>query len=284
VVNDLTLDGTATSGFISGFFLVADLAPGVFPAGTSNGAEIFYAMVPDPNAEYGNTFSKALVESVVPGTLAHEFEHMISTGYRYVILGAGTNPQYIQQTWLEEGMAHIAEDLNSMDLQNVLRGSLYLGEPYMHSLLGNAELRPYNVDTLEQRGGIFLFLRYLGDQLGNQIFRTMVRGPEVGIATVEKVTKTEFYASVADYLAALYLSDRGITADPKYEYTSFDMQTDFSPLLVASHSASAGAFGGEVRSATGSFYRIAGGEPPAVRVRISSSSSAKIRAVVVRIQ
>jgi hypothetical protein len=284
VVDDLTLDGTATGGFISGFFLVSDLAPDVFPAGTSNGAEIFYAMVPDPNGEYGNAFSKSLVESVVPGTLAHEFEHMISTGYRYVILGGGTNPQYIQQTWLEEGMAHMAEDLNNMDGQNVLRGSLYLEEPYLHSLLGNAELRPYSVDTLEQRGGIFLFLRYLGDQLGNQIFRTMVRGPEVGIATVEKVTGTEFYASVADYLAALYLSDRGITADPRYEYTSFDMQTDFDPVLVAPHAVADGAFSGEVRSATGSFYRITGGEPPAVRVRLSSTSSAKIRAVVVRIQ
>jgi hypothetical protein len=209
---------------------------------------------------------------------------MISTGYRYVILGGGTNPQYIQQTWLEEGMAHMAEDLNSMDGQNVLRGSLFLEEPYLHSLLGNAELRPYNVDTLEQRGGIFLFLRYLGDQLGNQIFRTMVRSPEVGIATVEKVAGKEFYASVADYLAALYLSDRGISTNPKYEYTSFDIQNDFGGLLVADHAASNGAFSGEVRSATGSFYRITGGEPPAVRVRISSSSSAKIRAVVVRIQ
>ena len=284
VVNDLTGDGSAVYGFISGFFLVSDLAPGVFPAGTSNGAEIFYAMVPDPNAEYGNAFAKALVEGVVPGTLAHEFEHMISTGYRYVILGAGTNPQYIQETWLEEGMAHMAEDLNNMDGQNILRGSLFLEGPYLHSLLGNAELRPYNVDTLEQRGGIFLFLRYLGDQLGNQIFRTMVRSPQVGIATVEKVTGVEFYASVADYLAALYLSDRGITTDPRYEYTSFDLQNDFDPLLVASHAATAGGFNGEVRSATGSFYRITGGEAPAVRVRITSSSTARLRAVLVRVQ
>jgi hypothetical protein len=89
---------------------------------------------------------------------------------------------------------------------------------------------------------------------------------------------------VADYLAALYLSDRGITADPRYEYTSFDMQTDFDPVLVAPHAVADGAFSGEVRSATGSFYRITGGEPPAVRVRLSSTSSAKIRAVVVRIQ
>jgi hypothetical protein len=200
------------------------------------------------------------------------------------VLGGGTNPGYIQQTWLEEGMAHMAEDLNNMDIQNVLRGNLFLGAPYMHSLLGNAELRPNSVDTLEQRGGIFLFLRYLGDQLGEQIFKTMVQSTKVGTATVESVTRVDFYASVADYLAALYLSDRGITTNPKYEYTSFDLQTDFDPLLVAAHATGDGAFSGEVRSATGSFYRITGGEPPAVRVRITSSSSAKLRAVVVRIQ
>jgi hypothetical protein len=281
IVNDLTPDGTAFGGFISGFFFVNDL--GSFPAGTTNRCEMFYTMVPDPNAEYGNAFSKALVESVVPGTLAHEFEHMISIGYRLVVLGGGSNFRYLQQTWLEEGMAHMAEDLNDMDDQNIGRGGLFLQEVSMHSLLGNAELRPY-VDTLEQRGGIFLFLRYLGDQLGDQIFKPMAQGPEVGTATVQKVTEKEFYSSVADFLAALYLDDRpGIPHDPKYDYTSFNMQVDFANKLATSvHEVQFGAFAGNVRSATGSFSSITGAGSPALDVRVSSGSTSQMRVVVIR--
>jgi len=268
--------------YISGFVLINDLSPGVFPAGTSNGGEIFYSMVPDPNGEYGKAFPKSLVTDVVPGTLAHEFEHMISNGYRYVVLGGGTNPLYIQQTWLEEGMAHMAEDLNGMDTQNILRSNKYLSGPRSTSLLGNAELRPYHIDTIEQRGGIFLFLRYLGDQFGEEIFKTIVQSRAVGIASIENVTRTDFYASIGDFLATLYLSGREITDDPTYRYTSLDLQRDFGDLLVTGQTAGGGGFGESVRSATGDFYLLTDARPPALLLGVSSAANADVRVVIVR--
>jgi hypothetical protein len=117
-VNDLTpADSASTTGFISGFFLVNDLAVNFFPS-TSNDAEIFYAMVPDPNDERGNTFPKSFVKGLMPATLAHEFEHMISFGYRFVVAGGSTSFGFTQLTWLEEGMAHMAEDLNGFTTSN----------------------------------------------------------------------------------------------------------------------------------------------------------------------
>ncbi len=282
-VNELTPDGTAqTGGFISGFVLFNDIAPNVFPAGTTNGGEVFYSMVPDPNGETGNTFPKTVVESVVPGTLAHEFEHMISNGYRFVVLGGGTDWRFLQQTWLEEGMAHMAEDLNEMDAQNILRANLYLKTPYATSLLGNAELRPYAHDTLEQRGGIFLYLRYLGDQFGEDIYKTIVQSPLLGEASIADVTDMEFHASMADYLATLYLSNRGITSNPRYNFTSFDFQDTFGALDLDNRSASAGGFSGAVRSATGKFYLVSGTQSASLKFGVSSSSSAVVRCVVVR--
>jgi hypothetical protein len=65
-VNELTPDGTASQGFISGFFLVNDLAPNFFSS-TSNATEMFYAMVPDPNGEYGNTLRTDLVSALGSG-------------------------------------------------------------------------------------------------------------------------------------------------------------------------------------------------------------------------
>jgi hypothetical protein len=287
VVNDLTPDGQAPIiGFIGGFVLLNDLGPNCpnwFPPGTTNGAEIFYSMVPDPNGEYGNVFPKSMIDDVVPGILAHEFEHMISNGYRFVTLGGGCNAQYVQETWLEEGMAHMAEDLNVMDSQNVRRANLYLAEPQSHSLLGNAELYPY-IDTLEQRGGIFLFLRYLADRYGEGILKTMVQSQSVGIGTVEMVTGVDFHASINDYLATLYLSGRGIASDPTYEYTSLDIPNDFGGPSVTSRAVSDGAFNGTVRTATGNFFHVTGAWPPALHVRVSSSTSAAVRVVITRIQ
>jgi hypothetical protein len=282
-VNDLTPDGQAHRGFISGFVLLNDLSS-IFPAGTTNEMEIFYSIVPDPNGEYGNVFPTDNVKDVVPGTLAHEFEHMISNGYRFVTLGSGTDPSYLQQTWLEEGMAHMAEDLNDMDGQNIARASLYLASPgpYATSILGNSELRPYNIDTLEQRGGIFLFLRYLGDQIDETIYKKIVQSKKVGIASVTDVTKTNFYTSVGDFLAALYLSGRGITSDPKYNFSSIDLLNHFAELSVANRSAGAGTFNSTVRSVGGHFNLVTGGQPPLIQFGVSSGQGSQMRVVVVR--
>jgi len=270
-VNELTPPGTAqTGGFISGFFLPNDLAPNSFPT-TSNATEIFYAMVPDPFDEFGNTFPKSVVAGVIPGTLAHEFEHMISFGYRFVTLG-GFAP--LQPTWLEEGMAHMAEDLNNFDADNIARANLYLADPGGVSLMDS--------DTLEQRGGIFLFLRYLGDQHGDGIYKSILQSECIGRCGVENTTGLNFFASAADYLAALYLSDRGITSEARYNFSAFDIQNDFAPLAVSARGVGAGAFNGDVRNAAGDFYEMSGLEAPATEFQVSAGG--EIRMIVVRIQ
>jgi hypothetical protein len=272
-VNDLTPNGQAGQGIITGFFLVNDLAPNYFPQ-TSNAAEMFYAMVPDPNGEWGNSFSKAIVDGFVPSTLAHEFEHMISFGYRFVVVGGSSNFSYFQQTWLEEGMAHVAEDLNGFTQSNANRASLYyLPDPGNISLMGP--------DTLGQRGGIFLFLRYLGDQFGNSIYKTMTRNTRVGRSSVEQVTGVNFFTSVAECLAALYLDDRGLATDPKYEFTS---SVDLSALLLAikPRDVASGGFSGSVRAAAGDFYEMTGIPTPATTFTVTGSSGAVLRIVIIR--
>jgi hypothetical protein len=267
-VNELTPDGAASQGFISGFFLVNDLAPNFFPA-TSNGTEMFYAMVPDPNGERGNAFSKTLVKGIMPATLAHEFEHMISFGYRFIVLGGGTSFNFTQFTWLEEGMAHISEDLNGFTQSNQSRMNLYLVDPGSVSLMGD--------DTLEQRGGIFLFLRYLGDQLGEDIFMPITRSSCKGIPCVEGVTGTDFFTSVADYLATLYLDGAGVTLNPKYHYTS-NVNLSVLASAIDPRDVSQGAFSSTVRGAAGDFYEMSGIGSPATNFRVTGG----VRVIVVR--
>ena len=278
VVNEITPDGTWRSqGFVSGFFLPNDLAPNVYGAGTTNSSEIFYSIVPDPQNEYGNDFDRATLLSIIPGTLAHEFEHMISFGYRYWTLGNGSTFGFTQERWFEEGMAHIAEDLNGFDSQNVARGNLYLADPASVSLFQGD-------DSLQQRGGIFLFLRYLGDRYGESIYRELVEASCVGTGCTQAVLGKDFFELAGDFFATMYLSDRGITSDPKYNFSSFNFQQLYAPLPVVERAFGAGTFNGAARNGAAEYWLLRNGSDPAMEVNITASSSSRMRLLIVRTQ
>ncbi len=275
VVNGITPPGTAQqNGFVAGFFLRNDLLPGIAPAGTSNGMEIFYSVVPDPNGVYGNVFTLTRIKQVVPNVLAHEVEHMISFGYRLFTYGANG----LQPTWLEEGMAHMAEDVNGFDADNIARANLYLSpDPGAVSLMDD--------DTLEQRGAIYLFLRYLADRKGESILKRIVDDQPTGTAAIEAVMGEDFFATFADWLATLYLSNRGVTSDPTYNYSSIDLQAQFDPLAVTTRTFSSGSFADAVKAASGDFFVFQNPSLPGAEIRLDSpSSTSRIRAVVVRIK
>ena len=63
-------------------------------------------MVPDPSR--GGPFSKTNVASEVYGTLAHEYQHLINASRRMYVNTAATD---FEETWLDEGLAHEAEEL-----------------------------------------------------------------------------------------------------------------------------------------------------------------------------
>lgn len=239
VVNRLTPGGSA--GFIAGFFLSLDLyAAGQVPIGTTNHAEIFYLLAADPGATWGNPFPIDFTAEENIGTTAHEHEHMISFSHRIFSEGGTT-----QETWLEEGMAHMAEDLNAMHAANTKRADIYLKDPAAISL-------EHATAPLEQRGGIYLFLRLMADRYGTDILKDIVQSRCTGRACIQNVTGENFYDLVAEFFAALYLSGKGITADPRFNYTSIDL-ADYRDVAV-----SPGIVGladtGEVRRSSGDFF------------------------------
>jgi hypothetical protein len=276
-VNQLTPDGTANSGgAITGFFHPPDLAKAMFPD-VSNDGEILYLIVPDPNGETGNIFAKSRVDSVVPAVAAHEFEHVLSYGHRFLVMGGGSDPGLVQDRWLEEGMAHVAEDLNGIDFGNIQRVNRYLVDPGKISLKG--------ADVIEQRGGIFLFLRYLGDRFGDGVYGDIVQTVCRGESCVELATGESFDRLLEDFFAALYLSQRGITSDPRFNFTSFDIQQDFDPLPVTPRAVADGGFGGTVQTAAGDYYALGGLDAPAALVNVAGeSAAAQIRTIVIRTQ
>ena len=202
-------------------------------------------------------------------TLVHEFEHLISFSYRLFNFGFSA----VQKTWLEEGMAHMAEDLVGRNDSNVGRGGRYLDDPGAISL-------EHDSAPINQRGGIYLFLRYLGDRFGENIYKQILQNRCAGRACIESITGENFYTTFADFMATLYLSGKGITSDSKYDYTSIDLG-DFRPLLVGTGTVGDQESGMIFRT-SGDFYTITNPGGSEGEFTFAQSSGMGLRTVVVR--
>jgi hypothetical protein len=188
-VNELT---PANVGYvIGGFFYARDLYPrvatqrlGACPG--SNEAEMFYMLAEDPDGEInGNQRNADMIRRGL-GTLGHEFQHLINASRRLHV--NAISPIVFEETWLDEGLSHIAEELafyhtggvgprqnldqnrilssdqtrnafNDYSIQNFFRLRSWMQSPTTRSPFGNE-------DDLATRGAAWSFLRYAADRRG----------------------------------------------------------------------------------------------------------------------
>ncbi len=108
--------------YIAGFFVPTDLADSGSPGGggstadgtcaTSNEAEILYFIAPDPFGEFGREHTIESAKEDVIGVTAHELQHLINAEQR-IILGGGDFGD-LEDTWLDEGLSHLAEEVSGL--------------------------------------------------------------------------------------------------------------------------------------------------------------------------
>jgi hypothetical protein len=262
-VNKLTPTGNPGS-FVGGFFFVGDLFPstGNGSCAQSNGGEIFYVLTPDPNGTIvpngggsGNPRSTASVRQGTRGTIAHEFQHMINASERI----ASPIEQDFEEVWLDEGLAHFAEDVNgraqlgladnanatfetvsanindysAFFFQNFARLDKYMLNP------GPNSPTSFHADTsLADRGAIWSLLRYSADNYapGGDIkafTRALAGGPNTGVNNLVTRTGVPFDTLVAGWMIANYADDAGIPGLPdKYTYKSYNMRSNMQAGFI----------------------------------------------------
>lgn len=219
-VNELTPAGSTS--IVGGFFYGRDLfpkqdSPVLGPGSgcpTSNVAEMFYLLVPDPNGVVNmNKFSHTMVQHLTNSTTAHEFQHLINASRRLYINTAATDFEVV---WLNEGLSHVAEELlfykqsqglaPRMDIDstefktnqtnvdsynfnmrsNFGRWDLYLLKPSV-----NAPYAPN--DSLSTRGATWSFLRYAADHRGTSdgtTWKQLVNSTTTGLNNLQNVLGT----------------------------------------------------------------------------------------------
>jgi hypothetical protein len=234
---------------IGGFFFARDLYPktarnGLAACAGSNEAEMFYLLAPDPNGTVNsNKRTKDEVTLLNLTTIAHELQHLINSSRRlYVNTGARPN----EETWLDEGLSHLAEELLYFRIANVtsrqnlgltdVAGNATRSDQFrnyasqnfsrFYSYLIAPEVNsPYAPnDSLATRGAIWNFLRYAAGRQGADgeapFLRSLVNSNTTGVANLQNVLSG---GQFADYLRDWSVS---LIAD------------DFSPATTAALSQS----------------------------------------------
>lgn len=231
-INEL---GASGGGIITGYFYAVDLYnDSSYPA--SNEMEMIYAAIPDPSGSYGYPISKSFsLSNILPSVFPHEFQHMISYN-QHVFENGGSS----EQSFLNEGLSHLAEDIYSMDdsgymtetgIENPARVDYYLSAIDQTCFTCGA--------SLSQRGGSYLFLRYLYEQaqIGNltgaasgaELVGRLLNTDRTGLenilsAAVDSTEMAAYKFLLARFSLAVYLSDSGATTDNRYGFTGISLR------------------------------------------------------------
>ncbi|MCE2902948.1 MAG: Ig domain-containing protein [Gemmatimonas sp.] len=234
-VNALTPQGANFT--IGGFFFARDLYPktarnNLAACAGSNENEMFYLLVPDPNGTVNsNRRTKDEVTLLNLTTIAHELQHLINASRRlYVNVGAAPN----EQTWLDEGLSHVAEELLYLRISNfTTRQNLTLSEigssttrsdqfrnyasqnfSRFYSFLIAPEVNsPYAPnDSLATRGAIWNFLRFAAGRQGasseSAFLRALVNSTTTGVNNLQGVLSGGQFADyLRDWTIALIADD-----------------------------------------------------------------------------
>jgi len=265
-INKLTPPGSGS--FVGGFFFAGDFFP---PTGTtrgtfcpeSNQAEIFYLLSPDPTGRFGNVRTTSSVRQGTRGTVAHEFQHMINAGNRF------QNPavKYFEATWLDEALAHLAEDAvgrvqrNFTDLQMLTYNDLLPCSPCSQAndfdaffyqnfarlsywMIHPDQFSPISkmADTsLATRGAAWAIVRYAADNYSNgnprSLTRALAAGPDTGVTNFAAATKAPIDTLVKAWLVSMYdgahLNTPIAGLNAKYQYLTYNFRSIMPPVAKA---------------------------------------------------
>jgi hypothetical protein len=256
-VNELTSVGSQS--VIFGFFHPRDLFPKAGPnpgstnddCPTSNQAEMFYMLVPDPTGQVnGNVRTKESVRRSTVGVLGHEYQHLINASLRIA------NDRPGEEVWLNEGLSHIAEELlfySASELaprQNITFTTLRSSEKIRDAVnayqvsnfgrlieyLEDPEARsPYaNDDELATRGATWQLLRYAADRSSTAqqtLWLRLANSTTSGIANFTAAFGGEFFSIVRDWATAQYTDDAVAQTAPSFQHPSWHYRSVIPALI-----------------------------------------------------
>jgi hypothetical protein len=208
-----------------GYFSPSDKYPAALAPGSNEG-DIFYV-----------TTNPDFQGPLIKGTLAHEFQHMIYFDQHYHY---GVTNTY---TWLNEALSQAAEYYNGYTANHLSWIYDFLSGGWQGLSLTSWTSRNYGYGAI--------FIRYLIDRFGDAAIYNMCSTPNTGIAAVEAATNTDFNTIFNDFTRAIVMSGTDDSTDPRYAFTTLNLQAVQPSGRGGLYPSSAYAAGGQV---SGSIY------------------------------
>lgn len=261
-VNELT--PAHSTSVVGGFFYARDLFPKQDTpelgkgsgCPTSNFAEMFYLLVPDPNGVVNsNPRTKTFVSHLTVSTTAHEFQHLINASRRLYV---NTNASDFEVVWLNEGLSHIAEELLFYQQSDGLHPRMDIDslrfvsdqknvDAYNYDQQSNfGRLREYLTrpttsspyapdDSLWTRGATWSFLRYAADHRGSSdgdTWQKLVNSNDTGLQNLQDVFGASLTSMFRDWAIA-NIADDIANVDPEWQHPSWNFRSvfDFIPSI-----------------------------------------------------
>lgn len=254
-VNERTAPNS--DAYIAGFFWAGDLFPKqgndrLAACASSNEAEMFYMLAPDPDGVVNNnSYSIDFVRRTTVATIGHEFQHLINASRRLFV----NNATAFETVWLNEGLSHIAEELifyeaaglapgnnytvedlrsteeiraraNQFLVSNISRYISFLERPDTASAMGD--------DNLANRGAIWAFLRYAADRSGqadSTFFKGLVDTGATGVTNLRNVIGDDPLSWMNDWAVAVFADDYVAGVNARFTQPSWNFRS-VVPALV----------------------------------------------------
>jgi len=286
-VNRLTPSGSPV--YVGGFTYSRDLFPvkatdRAQACAGSNEGEFFYLMAPDPLGRVnGNRRTAGFVDTNTTAVIAHEFEHLINSSRRLYV----NNAPAFEDKWLDEGLAHIAEELlfyheaglaprmnvDASDIaasgQRTTAFNLDMTgggntSRYRGYLFNPSRSSPYAADdSLNTRGATWNLLRYLADRAaasdGNIFFR-LANGPATGIQNLQAVFGKDVSTKVRDWATSHAVDDVAATG-PALQQASWNWHSIYTALygnypLQLPRVINAASYSGSIVAGGAAYYQF----------------------------
>jgi hypothetical protein len=165
---------------VDGFVRVADLDTG-FVAPFGNRCDMMYLSTALKSGPYLRT------------VLAHEYMHAVIFSEKTLCGASGSRGGPEEEEWLDEAMAHLAEDLHGFSTSNIdYRVSAFLASPERYQLVVDDYYAADLFRSHGNRGSTYLFLRWCAENYGPGLVSRLVHSRLRGTANLEEATGATF--------------------------------------------------------------------------------------------
>jgi hypothetical protein len=177
--------------------------------------------------------------------VAHEYTHAVTLclkAFSSAAQGAveglhpGMRPHLEEEGWLDEGLAHLVEDVHGFSRSNVdYRVSAFLSQPVRYRLVVEDYYAADLFRSHGNRGATYLFLRWCADRFGPAMVPALIRSDRRGIDNLEAATGVAFAELYRQWTVGLFLSglDPNLGPVPPSSYDSLAIRGRFGGWELA---------------------------------------------------